>query len=459
MDNLGFKIIMFVIICPIIPFICVMLCNEAKVKKNIIIGVTLPYLAQRDERVLAITKRYRRDQWIWCGIGSAILVALIFLGSEGLVIAVICSVALPMVIVPYVIYARANSKLRALKHAEDWSTPYAGSVVVDLKAAATPGKPLSRWLFVPPLLISLAPFFIALASGERSEIIGGAILSGSIVLVCVMCIAFYPLIFRQRSDVVDADSDLNAALTRVRRYNWGKMLLGTMYLTAIFAVALWFAAESELWSLILSAVYTVAIIAFCLTTEFSVRRAQEQLTAGHRSDEYVDEDDLWLWGMFYNNPGDRHLFINDRTGSGMGVNIGRTSGRIFMGAAVLLLVGMAAFGIIMAIGFDAPRTAHISGGVLCYERFTEKYEIPLDDIDSVELLDELPTARRIAGTGMSSLLEGRFTVEGYANVRISLDPREAPFIAIEYDGLTRIFNLATPEETTALYDEILEAAA
>ena len=39
-------------------------------------------------------------------------------------------------------------------------------------------------------------------------------------------------------------------------------------------------------------------------------------------DGVVDEDDLWLWGMFYNNPGDRHLFINDRTGSGMGVNIG-----------------------------------------------------------------------------------------------------------------------------------------
>ena len=73
--------------------------------------------------------------------------------------------------------------------------------------------------------------------------------------------------------------------------------------------------------------------------------------------------------------------------------------------------------------------------------------------------EKLPTARRIAGTGMSSLLEGRFTVEGYENVRISLDPREAPFIAIEYDGASRIFNLATPEQTTALYDEILEAAA
>lgn len=459
MDNWVFKIIMFVIIWPIFPLICVMLCNETKVKKNIIIGVTLPYLAQQDERVLDIAKRYRRDQWIWCGIGSVILAPLIFLGSEGLVIAVICSVALPMLLVPYVIYARANSKLRALKRAEGWSTPYAGGIVVDLKAAAMPSKPLSRWLFVPPILISLAPFFIALASGEKSEIIGGAILSGSIVLVCVMCIAFYPLIFRQRADVVDADSDLNAALTRVRRYNWGKMLLGTMYLTAVFAVALWFLVDNELWSLILSVVYTVAILAFCLTTEFSVRRAQEQLTAGRRSDEYVDEDDLWLWGMFYNNPNDRHLFINDRTGSGMGVNIGRTSGRIFMGVTVLLLVGLAVFGIVMAIGFDAPRTAHISDGVLCYERFTEKYEIPLEDIDSVELIDELPTARRIAGTGMSSLLEGRFTVEGYENVRISLDPREAPFIAVEYDGLTRIFNLGTPEETTALYDEILEAAA
>lgn len=75
----------------------------------------------------------------------------------------------------------------------------------------------------------------------------------------------------------------------------------------------------------------------------------------------------------------------------------------------------------------------------------------------MELLYELPEARRIAGTGMSTLLEGRFTVEGYENVRVSLNPQSPPFIAVVTGDMSRIFSLETPEETEAFYSEILEA--
>ena len=208
----------------------------------------------------------------------------------------------------------------------------------------------------------------------------------------------------------------------------------------------------------LTVVYMAALIGFCMATEFAVRHAQERLTAGKRSG-YVDEDDLWLWGLFYNNPGDRHLFINDRTGSGMGVNVGRPAGKLIIIGAAVLLIGLAVFGLTMAAGFDAPREGYIKDGTLYFQHFSEKYEIALDDIESVELLDELPEARRIAGTGMSTLLEGRFTVEGYENVRISLNPQEPPFIAITTTDTARISSLETPEETAAFYEEILEAVA
>ena len=62
----------------------------------------------------------------------------------------------------------------------------------------------------------------------------------------------YPLIYRQRADVAGDDSDLNAALTRVRRYNWFKMLLGTTYMTAVFGLAYWFVRDSDLWTMVLS---------------------------------------------------------------------------------------------------------------------------------------------------------------------------------------------------------------
>ena len=457
MADIAYKIIFFVLLYPIVPLISLLMANEAKVKKNIILGVTLPYAAQHDKRVEGVAHRYKRAQWLWCGAASAVFIAACFLGGDnGVLVATL--VLLPVVVfVPYVIYARANRKLRALKESEGWRTPYSGSVVIDLKAAAEPGRRLSRWLFVPPLVISLVPFFLSLFSGDANELFGGALLSGTVALVCLVCLALHPLIYRQRGDVVDSDSELNAALTRVRRYNWGKMLLGTMYLTAVFSFVFYLLRYNELWSLLLSAAYMIALIAFCLSTEFAVRRAQERLTAARRSRSYADEDDLWLWGLFYNNPNDRHLFVNDRTGSGMGVNVARPAGRAIIIGTALLLVGMMVFGVCQAAGFDAPREANIEGGMLYFQHFTEKYEVNLSEITDLELLHELPSSRRVAGTGMPNLLEGRFTVEGYENARISLNPEEPPFIAVTTPEFTRIFSLETPEETESFYNELREA--
>ena len=64
----------------------------------------------------------------------------------------------------------------------------------------------------------------------------------------------------------------------------------------------------------------------------------------------------------------------------------------------------------------------------------------------------------IAGTGMDTLCEGRFDVEGYENVRISLDPQQDCYIVVLTDeGLTRIFNLMTEAETEGFYAELTAA--
>ena len=48
----------------------------------------------------------------------------------------------------------------------------------------------------------------------------------------------------------------------------------------------------------------------------------------------------------------------------MGVNVGRPAGRAIIIGTALLLVGMMVFGVCLSAGFDAPREAHIEGGVL-----------------------------------------------------------------------------------------------
>ena len=151
--------------------------------------------------------------------------------------------------------------------------------------------------------------------------------------------------------------------------------------------------------------------------------------------------------------------INDRTGMGMSMNLARPAGKITMGlCALLLIVCLPGFSLwFIAVDFT-PREARIEDGTLYFGHVTEKYEIPLDEISGTELLDDLPSAKRVAGTGMNTLCEGRFEVEGYENVRISLDPGQDRYIVVLTEGgLTRIFNLMTQAETEAFYAELAAA--
>ena len=115
--------------------------NEAKFKKNITLGVTLPREAREDPQVADILRGFRQKTDRSC-------MALGILSAAGVLIpdltpSILCwTVMLVLIMVlPVVVFALQNKKLRALKKEKGWTVPGKAQIRVDLSVIVDYPKP------------------------------------------------------------------------------------------------------------------------------------------------------------------------------------------------------------------------------------------------------------------------------------------------------------------------------
>lgn len=427
----------------------VLLKNEAKPKKNIIVGTTLPYEAHGDPQVQEILATFRRELKGICWLCMLPAVPCVFIRSFGLSMTLWLTWVVVVCMVPMVPYVRCNRALRALKEARGWKRKDNARAVADLKAAAAEMKWLSPVLFLPPVLISLVPVFF-----ER-ELWALWLVMALMVALFYIC---YRYLYRNRAEMVDDDTERTMALTRIRRYNWGKAWLVMAWATGILNPLIWLTLDHFWWNVVVFLVYMAVVMWAALSIEFRVRSLQEKLCEGSGRDYYVDEDDCWIWGMFYYNPNDKRLLVNARVGINSTINLARRSGQILAGATLLLLLACPLMGIWLMDMEKAPVELTVTETELVAEHYTSEYTVALEDIASIHRLEELPAIRRVTGTGMPNVSTGIWTCDDWGRLTCCVDPRTGPWLLVETeDGKQYLFNSTDPEETRAVFEQIKPA--
>ena len=436
-----------------LPIVYAMLLSAANERNNLILAVTLPPQGRRDTEVAAIQHRFRKQLTICFAALTAALLPWIFLPWISVVLTICCVWLIAALVVPYYLFARANIDLKAVKRRRGWQTAAAKGTVVELP----PAKPMKRastaW-FLPPVVLSALPLLsVALNPQERSWNLVLGMTAGMCLFITALSLLFYPLIYRQRLDALDADRSLTAALTRVRRYNWTKCWLLMAYLTAAYAIAVWLSGGGMGWYLIWTLVYSVALIFASIQTEFAARRAQRRLTLGRTTAPVVDEDDCWIWGLFYYNPHNTHFLINERVGMGMSMNLAKPAAKWLMGLTALLIALMPLLGVWVMLEEFSPLELQMEGETVVARQALSTYRVERSDVTGIALLTQLPDASRVAGTAMENLLKGSYEMEGYGPVTLCLNPHDPPFLVLETDTVTYIFGGETVE---TLYETLTE---
>ncbi len=445
------KIILWVSIIWLLPFLFFVQRNEAKFKKNIVVGVTLPQEAREDEEVLALLKKYVKETGIICIIlGVAVIPCLLPESYNWMLFA--WMLWLDFVIVfTQIPFVKCNKKLRKLKEERGWKKKplnedgaVSATVKVDMSNISTP-RWLSPWVFAGAFVLTLVPLAFDLTLWPIILVYA---------LTQIMFYFFYRYAFRTKSEAVDGNVDLTKALTQIRRSYWGRIWVNISYLTAVFSLStLLLKGHSSLfvWITILYSALTVFAVA---APEFRIRRKQAELTKDSGIGEYIDDDDHWVWGMFYYNPRDSHTMVNGRVGVGSTVNVARPFGKFMMIFAVVILVAMPAFPFLLDWSIDSQVSFVQEEHYVTVSSGRDDYKVDLDRVEEVTLIEEYPEGlSRTWGTATDKILRGNFSSKDYPPMQVCLNPGKTPYILVLTNNRRAyLFGTDDVAKTMQLYD-------
>ncbi len=421
--------------------------NETNFKKNIVIEVTLPYQARTDHDVLNLLERFKRRN-LWANLSMFLAtIPFLFIGKTSLLLTAWMTWLLFTMIIPTIPYVRTNVALKKLKVERGWKKDEDSVQYVNLSTLPAP-KWMSPWVFMPAIIITFMPIL-----WDRD--IWPLYLS--LGLTALFFYFAYRFLYRDKSEMIDQNAKLTRVLTQVRRHNWAFLWLLSAYGLATLSLIFSLLKYQIAAQIIAVTLVTFVMIVFALRTEFKTRKVQEKLTTESGKDWYIDDDDdYWLGGIAYYNPNDNRLLINSRVGIGSTINLARTSGKIIAVFVALILLLMLLTGLYIKLLEEQPISLELTESTLIAHRGNKKEALLLSEISDAQLLDELPEhMTKIVGSGLDHLLSGTYSAPGLGRLKVSLDPKIAPFLLVELnDGTRYLFGARQPREIETIFQII-----
>ncbi len=417
--------------------------NEIKPKKNIILGATIPYTHLGSSDVKAITGKYKKESLIIHAVLIAAVIPCFFVPDSAMLFYLMTwlTVAIVVQALPYI---KANKALRSFKKSISDS---AGTKekVVDLKLSSIDIKAASPYHSLVPAIISLIPCAYLLfkpAGKATADMLFAYILISACILLCMV---LHIITNRRSRDAVSENTDINKALSTIRKRNWAKMFIGLNYALAFMNLVIFaditLGILSPVAAFISLSAFTVFVIVYSLSIDLDTRKKQQEYTGknSEASQIVADEDDYWIFGMFYYNPNDKRVMIPDRVGTNTTVNMATKVGKSLMILSAVIILAMPFIGAWFWYADEYPMTVEFTDTAIVATHLSEEYNIPLDEVVSKKELKKCPKlTTKINGWNTSKVAKGTFRSAEYGICEVFISTDAETFYVIETDDTTYI---------------------
>lgn len=412
-----------------------------------------------NNEVKEIQEQYRRELKRVCLILAVIPLVTLILPTVSIPFAIWMLWMVAVCIVPAFPLVRANGRLKEWKRRNGFVSEETHAIYTEMKSAGTVRR-VKLLPFLLPILLSAGTAFWSVCYFGKKElwVFGGMIVV--FALVTFLCYGIAAWMDTQKTQVISSDSDVNLNYTRAKKNLWKNLWLWMAWLNTLYTAAAavvfaadWFAVEWLLW---LSAGYgalTLGLLIWFAKCGSAIEASYE----GKREENFTDDDDAWLGGIVYYNKKDKRTMVTKRVGIGTTMNLATPAGKLWngIGIAVLLIV-VPICCVWMMLEEFTPIQLSVVNDVLTAEQFEVDYEIPVDEMESIAIIDEKPRWTKVSGSGMENLCKGTFRIQG-EKCEVFVNPQNDIFLQIETAEETYYMSAADDAGTQEIYEIIIEA--
>lgn len=427
--------------------------------KNILIGVTIPFLELKNEKVLDIVKEFKKENIKGFIIAAILFIPSFFFKLNSNQILYFFLWLIGVYIFTRSLFIKYNKRLMDLKRENNWLLPSKRLVTIDTEVTRLKDKmPVSVLWFIPSFIISLFPIIIVFNNIKEYGVSLGIAASNALI-GNIIFLVMYKVYSKGKTEVISEDTNANIAYNTVFKRTWtmGTIIAATIQSIGMsFMFSLFLNNNNSKILFILSVIIPSSIILFGIFyINNKIKEEQGKILNTCTNPIYTDNDEFWSKGV-YNNPNDRSVTVEDRAGYGITYNLGTKKGRrIYYGSLIfagILVIGIT--GSLIRIDHSS-FTLNIKNNFVKINAPTYGTEFNIDDIEEITMLDRLPSGIRTNGVGASTYNLGNFSIDGYGKCKLYLYFENQNCISIKLkDGRYIFFNSKSNDETLRYYAEL-----
>lgn len=363
---------------------------------------------------------------------------------------------LAVLVVPGIPYVKANGRMKAFKRDHGLYEHKNRQNLTELKQAGT----LRRVKFLPffvPIAVGILAAAWSLWELSKEDWLAMGILTVTFALVTPLFYGAAVWMDSQKNEVISNNSEVNLNYARAKKNLWKDMWLllawGNTVFTIILSVLVCSQVQTEviLWGTL---GYTVLTLGVLLAAWKKAAKIDGQYAA--RREIVVDDDEYWIWGMFYYNKNDSHTMVNKRNGIGTTTNMATPAGLALDVVGLLSLLVIPISCIWLVLEEFTPIHLAVENEVLYAEHLKAEYEIPVSEITNLTVVIELPKWSKSSGTGMDNLCKGTFHVRNDRDYQVFLNPQNEAFLRIETEDEIYYMSGFDDDETKETYENLVE---